>query len=181
MEKPLTGKHVLIILLSAFGVVFAVNGYFLYSALRTHTGEQRGATYLAGLHYNTTLAEQRAQEALHWSHKSEALPDSRVAVTVADANGTPVAGLSIEGWLERPAAKDTERKLTFKEVGAGRYEAFDASPEAGGWLLTFVAQKPGSGASPDVYRAKERLWLGEADHRATERLTRERLWTGPAH
>jgi nitrogen fixation protein FixH len=181
MESRLTGKHVLIILLSVFGVVFAVNGFMAYSAFRTISGVQRGATYEAGLRYNATLAEQRAQEALHWTHTSELLPGSRVAVTVADANGTPVAGLSIEGWLERPAAKDTDRKLTFKEVGAGRYEASDASPEAGAWILTFIAQKPGSGASPDVYRAKERLWLGDADHRATERLTRERLWTGPAH
>ncbi len=94
---------------------------------------------------------------------------------------SPVAGLSIEGWLERPAAAGTERKLTFKEVGAGRYEASDASPEVGSWVLRFIAQKPGSGASPAVYRAKERLWLGAADPRAKERLTRERLWTGPAH
>ncbi len=105
MEKPLTGKHVLIILLSAFGVVFAVNGYFLYSAIHTHSGEQRGATYEAGLHYNATLAEQRAQEELHWSHKSEALLGSPLTVTVADASGSPVAGLSIEGWLERPAVE----------------------------------------------------------------------------
>ena len=102
MEKPLTGRHVLIILLSAFGVVFAVNGFFLYSALHTHSGEQRGATYEAGLHYNATLAEQRAQDELHWSHKSEALPGSLLAVTFADASGSPVAGLSVEGWLERP-------------------------------------------------------------------------------
>ena len=104
MEKPLTGKHVLIILLSAFGVVFAVNGFFLYSALHTLSGEQRGATYEAGLHYNATLAEQRAQEELHWSHKSEALLGSRLAVTVADASGAPVAGLAVDGWLERPAS-----------------------------------------------------------------------------
>ena len=141
MEKPLTGKHVLIILLSAFGVVFAVNGYMAYSAIHTHSGEQRGATYEAGLHYNATLAEQRAQDELHWSHKSEALLGSRLAVTVADANGAPVAGLAIEGWLERPASNRADRKLTFKEVVAGRYEASDASPEAGAWILTFTAQK----------------------------------------
>ena len=72
MESRLTGKHVLIILLSVFGVVFAVNGFMAYSALRTISGVQRGATYEAGLRYNATLAEQRAQEALHWAHTSEA-------------------------------------------------------------------------------------------------------------
>jgi nitrogen fixation protein FixH len=162
MEKPLTGKHVLIILLSAFGVVFAVNGFFLYSALHTHSGELRGASYEAGLHYNTTLAEQRAQEELHWAHKSEALPGSRLAVAVADASGSPVAGLSVEGWLERPAAKGTDRKLTFKEVDAGRYEAAGASPEGGVWILSFMAQKSRPGATPAIYRGKERLWVAPA-------------------
>ncbi len=157
MKKPLTGKHVLIILLSAFGVVFAVNGFFLYSALRTHSGVQHGATYQAGLHYNDTLAEQRAQDELHWSHKAQVLPNARLAVTVADANGSPVAGLAIDGLLERPSSSGADRKLTFVEVDTGRYEATDASPDAGAWILTFTAQKPRPGTTPEVYRAKERL------------------------
>jgi nitrogen fixation protein FixH len=162
MKNPLTGKHVLIILLSAFGVVFAVNGYFLYAAIHTHSGEQRGATYEAGLHYNATLAEQRAQEALHWTHKSEVLAGSRIAVTLADTSGSPVTGLAMEGWLERPAVQGTDRKLTFKEVDAGRYEAADASPDAGTWVLSFTAQKAGTGATPAIYRAKQRLWIAPA-------------------
>ena len=162
MEKTLTGKHVLIILLSAFGVVFAVNGYFLYSALHTLPGEQRGATYEAGLHYNATLAEQRAQEALHWSHKSEASLGSPLTVTVADANGAPVAGLAMEGWLERPASNRADRKLTFNEVVAGRYEASAASLEAGTWILTFAGQKSRPDSTPATYRAKERLRIEPA-------------------
>ena len=162
MEKPLTGKHVLIILLSAFGVVFAVNGYFAYSAIHTISGEQRGASYEAGLHYNTTLAEQRAQEELHWVHKSQALPGSRLAVTVADANGAPVAGLAVEGWLERPATQRADRKLAFKEIDAGQYEAAGASAEGGVWILSFTAQKSRPGTTPAIYRVKERLWIAPA-------------------
>jgi nitrogen fixation protein FixH len=162
MEKTLTGKHVLIILLSVFGVVFAVNGFFAYSAIHTLSGEQRGASYEAGLHYNATLAEQRAQDELHWSHKSVALPSSRLAVTFADANGAPVAGLAVEGWLERPATQRADRKLTFKEIDAGRYEAADESPEGGAWILSFTAQKSSPGATPVIYRGKERLWIAPA-------------------
>ena len=159
MQKPLTGKHVLTILLVSFGIVFAVNGYFAYSAIHSLPGEQRGATYEAGLHYNATLAEQRAQDELHWSHKSQLLPGSPLSVAIADANGSPVAGLAIEGWLERPASKGADRKLTFKEVDAGRYEASAEGIGAGTWVLSFMAQKPQPGASPVAYRAKERLWL----------------------
>jgi nitrogen fixation protein FixH len=159
METRLTGKHVLFILLGFFGIVFAVNGYFAYSALRSLPGEQRGSTYEAGLHYNATLAEQRAQEGLHWSHKSQLLPGSRLAVAIADADGSPVPGLAVEGWLERPASQGADRKLTFKEVDAGRYEASTETPEAGAWILAFMARKSRPGASPAVYRAKERLWI----------------------
>ncbi|MGO9484807.1 MAG: FixH family protein [Rhodomicrobium sp.] len=162
MERRLTGKHVLFILLGCFSVVFAVNGFFAYSAIHTLSGEQRGATYEAGLHYNATLAEQRAQDELHWAHKAQLLPDSRLAVTFADASGSPVAGLAIEGWLERPASETADRKLTFKEVDAGRYEASDASPQAGAWILTITAQKPRPGTTPAIYRAKERLWIAPA-------------------
>ncbi len=162
MQKPLTGKHVLFILLGCFGVVFAVNGYFAYSAIHTLPGEQRDATYEAGLHYNATLAEQRAQDALHWTHKSQVLPGSRLSISLNGADGAPVAGLAMEGWLERPSSNKADRKLTFKEVDAGRYEAADDAPEAGAWVLTFKAEKPQAGGVPATYRSKERLWIAPA-------------------
>jgi nitrogen fixation protein FixH len=161
METSLKGKHVLYILLGFFGIVFAVNGYFLYAALSTLPGEERGATYEAGLRYNKTLAEERSQEALHWSHKSELLPGSRVAVSIAAADGSPVAGLALEGRLERPASSG-DLALAFKEAGTGRYEAALASPSAGAWVLAFTAEKPRPGSEPAIYRVKERLWIGPA-------------------
>ena len=36
-RRQLSGRHVLIIFCSFFGVIFVVNGYFLFSALVTHT------------------------------------------------------------------------------------------------------------------------------------------------
>jgi nitrogen fixation protein FixH len=162
MQKPLTGKHVLIILLSAFAVVFAVNMYFLYVSIHSLSGEQRGATYEAGLHYNVTLAEAKAQEALHWTHKAQLLPSAKLSVSLTDASGAPITGLAVDGWLERPSSNKADRKLSFKETGTGVYEAADEAPENGAWLLAFVAQKPQAGATPAVYRAKERVWVGPA-------------------
>jgi nitrogen fixation protein FixH len=162
METRLKGKHVLFILLGFFGVVFAVNGVFVYSALRTLPGLERGATYEAGLRYNTTLAEARAQENLHWSHKAQFLPASRIGVTMASADGSPVAGLVIEGWLERPASDGADQHLIFKEVDTGRYEAAVETPPPGAWDVTFKAQKTRPGSEPATYRVKERLWIAPA-------------------
>lgn len=64
----INGKHVLLEFAACFGVVFAVNGFFVYQALSTSPGEQSGASYEAGLHYNGTLAAERAQDALGWRH-----------------------------------------------------------------------------------------------------------------
>ncbi len=167
METRLSGKHVLFILLGFFGIVFAVNGYFLYSALSTLPGEERGATYEAGLRYNQTLADSRAQKALHWSQSTQFLSDSRLALTFAQGDGSPVSGLVIEGWLGRPATNRADRKLTFTEVAAGRYEtAFEAIPR-GAWDLDFTAKKRRPGSDPAIYSVKEqRLW--------------KRIWIAPA-
>ena len=160
MAKPLTGKNILLILLSCFGVVFAVNGYFAYIAVSTMPGEQRGATYEAGLRYNNTLADARAQEALHWSHQAEALPGAALSIRVRAQDGMPVEGLAMDGWLERPSSSKADRKLTFKEAAPGHYEAMDGAPEAGSWILSFTAQKPRAGETPAVYRSKQRIWIG---------------------
>ena len=163
MENGLKGKHVLFILLGFFGIVFAVNGVFLYDALSTLQGEERGSTYEAGLRYNATLAEERAQEALHWVHKSEALPGgSKLTVSINDAAGGPVAGLIVTGALERPATNAGEQALAFKETAAGRYEAGAAAGQPGAWVLSFTAQKPRPGDKPAIYRAKERIWIAAA-------------------
>ena len=167
METRLKGKHVLFILVCFFGVVFAVNGFFLYSAISTLPGEERGASYEAGLRYNTTLAEARAQESLHWVQKAELLSNSGLAVTFAQADGSPVTGLSIEGWLERPSSSRADRKLTFKEVDAGRYEASFGALTRGAWILAFTAEKAGPSGDPAAfYRVRQRLW--------------KRIWIGPA-
>src|SRR5271165_1857453 len=147
METRLTGKHVLFILLGFFGIVFAVNGYFLFVSLDTLPGEERGATYEAGLKYNRILAAERSQESLHWVHKAQSLPNGGVSVRMTGAEGAPVAGLNIEGWLDRPASKGAI-PLTFKETDTGRYEAPMASLPAGSWILTIKAEKPRPGAEP---------------------------------
>ncbi len=159
MDTQLKGKHILYTLLGFFGVIFAVNGYFLYSALVTLPGEERGATYEAGLHYNATLASERAQDALHWSHKSELLPGGRIAISISDAEGAPVAGLVVEGRLDRPASSKSGGNLIFRETGTGRYEAASSEASPGAWVFAFLAQKPRPGGDPAIYRAKERLWI----------------------
>jgi nitrogen fixation protein FixH len=161
MENRLTGRHVLLILFSFFGIVFAVNGIFLYAALSTKPGEETGASYEAGVHYNSLLAGERAQAALGWHHKVQIATGSKLRLMVSDAENAPVPGLNISAAIERPATAKGERALDFKEKDAGVYEASIDGLEAGSWVVSFTGQKGRAGGEPAIYRGKERLWLGQ--------------------
>jgi nitrogen fixation protein FixH len=159
METRLTGKHVLIILLGFFALFSTVNAIFIYFAVQSRPGEEKGANYEAGLRYNATLAEQRAQKALQWRHESTMTKGSRLRVSIKNADGAAVAGLAISGYVGRPTENSDDRTLAFKEVDAGVYEADLKDAGAGKWVLAFSAEKARPGSNPAIYRVKERLWL----------------------
>jgi nitrogen fixation protein FixH len=162
METRLSGKHIILILLGFFGIVAAVNSYFIYMAISTGPGEERGASYEAGLRYNATLAEERTQAALRWHHQSQVLEGSRLRIQITDADGGPVAGLAVTGHVARPAANGADRALAFKEVDAGIYESDLGLADPGSWILAFAAERVRPGLEPATYRVKERLWLSPA-------------------
>ena len=56
------GWHVLVGMIVFFGIIFAVNGVFLVSALNTHTGIVSQQPYRKGLDYNARIAADARQE-----------------------------------------------------------------------------------------------------------------------
>lgn len=62
-EKRRDGRIVLFSILSAFGVVFAVNGFFVYKAISTHQGEVIEDAYQKGLAYDEIVSEVRKLKA----------------------------------------------------------------------------------------------------------------------
>ena len=158
-QSRLTGKHVLLILLGCFAVIGTVNATFVYYALSTKPGEEKGASYEVGLRYNNILAQEHSQTALGWSHVTEIAKGERLRVAIVDKAGSPVAGLSMTGDFSRPATDKDDRNLVFQEINAGVYEAPLGAVAPGSWVLSFVAEKGRRGGEPDTYRVKERLWL----------------------
>ena len=162
METRLTGKHILIILLSAFAVIGAVNAAFIYLALSTGPGEERGASYEVGLRYNNVLAEERTQDALQWRHQTQIHKGERLRVVIATSAGAPVAGLAVTGNFGRPASDNADRSLVFKEADAGVYETALGQIGPGSWVMAFTAEKARPGSETATYHVKERLWLSPA-------------------
>ena len=60
-ERPWTGRTVLTALLITFGIVFAVNGVFVYFAVSTWPGLSQSDAYEKGLRYNEVIRAALAQ------------------------------------------------------------------------------------------------------------------------
>jgi nitrogen fixation protein FixH len=159
LPAHITGKRVLIVLAASFAIVFAVNGFFIYKALSTAPGEESGASYEAGLHYNSILAEARVQNALGWRHRIS-LDSRALRLSVQDAAGNPVTRLALVAEIERPAGSDRAR-LALEETSDGIYQV-PLGVSAGTWIVSITAKSSRqSRPSESLYRAKERIWIPE--------------------
>lgn len=147
-QKPLTGRHVLAILVAFFGVVFAVNFTLAYLANSTWSGLVVANGYVASQSFDQDLARSRAQAALGWSVglKHDA---SSVTLTLADKDGKAIDGLAITGDLERTVTDKEDQLVTFINQGGGIYTA-PAKLGAGLWEIEFDAK--GSAATSDYHK-----------------------------
>jgi nitrogen fixation protein FixH len=118
----LTGWHVLAIVCTFFGVVITVDVGMAVMAYRTFSGEVAKDPYEAGLIYNRTLAQRRAEAALGWK-SSIAEATGLVQLGMTDKDGQPLAGLSVTAKLERPATEAGSVNVAFTESAPGIYEA----------------------------------------------------------
>lgn len=106
MAKPareLTGRKVLFITVSAFGVIIGVNLVMAYFAINTFPGLEVQNTYVASQGFNDRLARQRA---LGWTSEAS-LQDNELRIVLTDAAGNPAAVQSVNAVLGRPT---TERE-----------------------------------------------------------------------
>ena len=86
--SEIRGRHVLIGLLAFFGLIFLANGVFVYYALTTFGGGEKGSPYRSGLRYNETLAEAaRAAERGFEGRVSYDPKTTRLALALRDRNG----------------------------------------------------------------------------------------------
>ncbi len=154
--RPIDGRHVLFGLLAFFGVMFAVNGVFVYFATTTFSGLSEEHAYQKGLHYNETIAAYKSQRALAWAHHAEIVGD-HVELRVSDADEKPVSNLEVIGTMRRPATDDEDRTLAFRHAGPGIYVAEVGPFEPGQWQLEAEAKPYGKPQAP-LYRMTARLW-----------------------
>ncbi len=135
-EKKLKGWHVLLIFLAFFGVMFAVNGVFLYHAITSFPGEDVKKSYVQGLNYNQTLEARATQTELGW--KAEAgLVDDELVFRLQDEFGDPVSGYPVIAEARRLTTDSEDRVLTLAPGLHGEYRAFSGQLASGSWRVDF--------------------------------------------
>ncbi len=134
MEKPLTGRKVLMITLAFFGVIILVNLFMAYSAISTFPGLEVENSYVAS---QTFDKDRAAQVGLGW-RVTVAVENNELILSFTDDEGQPVQVASLEAILGRP----TERKDDLVPAFAFQNGAYHApvNLDFGNWELRFKAQ-----------------------------------------
>ena len=132
--RELTGRGVLAITLSAFGVIIAVNIAMAYFAVQTFPGLEVRNSYVASQGFNDRM---RAQQALGWTTRAD-LTQGVLRVTITDAEGAPAPVAAITAVLGRPTTEREDVTPALRFDG----EAFVAEIEVGGgnWDLRLNAE-----------------------------------------
>ncbi len=134
-ERRITGYHVLVCFLLAFGVIISVNFYLAYSAVKTFPGLEVKNSYVASQSFD---ANRAAQEALGWEIAADH-QDGLLVLSITDANG-PVKVQSLTATLGRATTVADDLSPDFKFDGT----AYVAPVELrdGNWNIRMVAVAP---------------------------------------
>lgn len=133
-EKTLKGWHVLLIMLGFFGVMFSVNGVFLYHAITSFPGEDIKKSYVQGLNYNETLATRAAHAALGWQAEA-GIQDGDLIFRLHDADNRALSHYIVIGEMRRRATREEDQAIVFVAGANGEYLADASAFGAGQWQL----------------------------------------------
>ncbi|MEI4471039.1 FixH family protein [Frigidibacter sp. MR17.24] len=148
--RPLTGRKVLAITVSAFAVIIAVNVYMAVQAVTTFPGLEVANSYVAS---QTFDADRAAQQRLGWrlTHRYAA---GRLILDIRDAQGRParVAALSALVGRKTEAREDTSPAFAFD----GQAWSAPVTLAPGAWLIHLEARA----ADGTVFRQRLDMTVG---------------------
>lgn len=132
-DKPLTGRTVLMITVSAFAVIIGVNLTLAYQAVATFPGLETENSYVAS---QTFDADRKAQLALNWD--AVALMTGDTLRLQLRKDGMPVQATITSAVLGRATqvADDQDLEMVFD----GQDYVATVIPAQGNWNLRLVAQ-----------------------------------------
>ncbi|MBK9078241.1 MAG: FixH family protein [Hyphomicrobium sp.] len=155
----ITGRKVLIAMVSFFAVVTAVDSIMMYQAVSTFGGLETNDAYRKGLNYNERIATLAAQEQMGWTESvTLEQPAGALAAVYKDQNGQPVEGLLVSATLKRPATDAFDRQVDLLPKGEGRYEVALPDLGKGAWAVEVIVRTSSNPGAAIVYQSKARIW-----------------------
>lgn len=134
----LTGRHVLMITVGAFGVIIAVNVVMAWQAISTFPGLEVKNSYVASQGFD---ARRTAQQELGWTFAHSYSPDTgRLVLAMTDETGQPAAVKDLSILIGRTTSSAEDLNPELVAVGS-QWEA--QLPLAyGKWLMKVRATAP---------------------------------------
>jgi nitrogen fixation protein FixH len=128
--RELTGKKVLGIFVTMFGIIISVNLFMAYNAISTFPGMEVSSSYAD----SQTFDDRRfAQEALGWD-ASVGLDGDTLILTLVYEDGRPVFPAELDALLTRPTNQLEDQQLVLTRGPNGTLTA-PVSVSEGRWRL----------------------------------------------
>lgn len=131
--KEITGRHVLIGMTAAFGIIIAANLTLAVSAVKTFPGLEVKNSYVASQNFDR---ERAAQIALGWTARVEA-DGQELRLAFTDAEGRPVRVATLDATIGRATHVADDQTPAFDYVD-GVYVA-PVTLDRGKWELRLTA------------------------------------------
>ena len=147
-----TGWHMLIIMLSFFGVVIGMNILMASSAIRAWTGLVVKNTYVASQEYNGKVAANRAQHALGWTSSVE-IEGQKFIFSLVDSEKQPIKAEQVKVQINRVVGTKGDLQLMLELQQNGTYE-FPAQLASGVWNIYVIASFADQPNFEHYYRIK---------------------------
>ena len=134
MIREITGRHVALAFVGAFGIIIAVNVLLAVKAVGTFPGLETRNSYVASQSFQ---ADRAAQLALGWNVGARVV-DGVLRLTIVGPEGPEFPPL-VEGTLGRATNVSEDRALTFVRDGDTLAAPVPGLP-AGYWNLRLAAE-----------------------------------------
>ena len=132
------GRWVLYAFLGFFAVFCAVDAYFVYRAITTHTGVVTKNSYYKGLDYNKNLAEAQRQKDSGVVGKA-IFSNGELTFTLKDRAENAIENARVTVNIIRPVQSGYDFSIVLEAKGQGIYSAKPSLPLKGLWQAQIEA------------------------------------------
>lgn len=136
-SRRFTGRHMVILAISFFGVIIAVNVGMAALAMRSWTGLVVDNSYIASQQFEEKRLARESQRAAGWQATLSYLPGA-ARLVIVDGQRGPVELGDVLLKLNRPVGGHDDQAVSFERKEDGSYEAQIDLP-TGLWEATVTA------------------------------------------